>query len=52
MDEDIFDENDALDCILLSQADNENNNNENGGCLSLILFVLLPCSWALLRLWA
>ncbi|MBM9515194.1 hypothetical protein [Desulfogranum marinum] len=46
-DDNIFDEDDALDCILLEDTEKpiEERNNRSTGCLGLILLVLAPASF-------
>lgn len=40
MDDEIFDEDDALDYILVNESTNQDKKNSyNGGCLSSIVFI-------------
>lgn len=44
-DENIFDEDDVIDCILLEEDGNEEKkSNSNTGCLSVFIVLLIPFS--------
>ena len=50
MDEDnLFDDDDALDYIIYEDASNENSGKNKGGCLAFFIAFLVPVS--LCRLW-
>lgn len=43
-DENILDENGALDCTLLVDTENKGSNNQGRDCLGLVLVVVTPTS--------
>lgn len=44
-DDNIFDEDDALDCIIYEEITNDNNQKDNkSGCLSSIVLFIIPLS--------
>jgi hypothetical protein len=48
-DDNLFDDDDALDYIIYEDASNENSENNKGGCLALFVAFLIPVS--LYKIW-
>jgi len=53
MDENLFDDDDALDYIIYEECEKEtNDSNDNGGCLgSIIFFCISPVAALLFLKW-
>ncbi len=48
-DDNIFDNDDALDYIIYADVADDNSGNKKSGCLALLIVLLVPMS--LLKLW-
>lgn len=43
-DDNLFDDDDALDYIIYEDVSNENSKNNKGGCLAVFIAFLIPVS--------
>ena len=41
-DNDLFDDDDALDCVIFDEVSNSERNEDNSGCFSMFIFIAIP----------
>lgn len=43
-DDNLFHEDDALDCMVFDELNKENNTSPKGGCFSVIIILIIPAT--------